>query len=633
MYRQLVPDRPGGHVQPGPSRPERRPGPGRGQEAALPRRGRRTAAGRPRSRRSRSGSPARPARWRAARGRYATIVAEALDRPSGAAGPARRPLADLRRLADPDQGRRRADRRRLAPVAGRARPDHRPARSGVSLWPAAIADEHRRPTAGAAPGLSPDRAGRPGDRLRRVAGRRVQPERPARAAAEGSTALAIEPAWKHDPENSGARRRTGPNSGDPPVHADRRRRPDLRPDGGRRRPPASWDGPARHRAPPAPSSRSTAAPRASCSGSRRRATWSCPTARRTGQPVGQFRGDAGRRRPERLRRRDRPPRADRDLRRLLRRRDRRRRVGPLPGGRRLGDRQLHGHGHGRSAPGSSADYGHRLLSLDGPSLYYQTNLGAVAALDAETGRDPLGRHLSPAGPGADGQGSDRDLNPAIVHDGLVIVAPERRLGDLRLRRRQRPAGLEDRPDPRRGQAEPPAGRGQGAAGRHRRPRAAVRRQDRQAAAHLARRGQGPARASAAACWPATRSTGRPGTRSRSSTRRPGLRAEPPIKLQEIVPDHRRQPRRRRRLPDRRPDRRPGRLLPEQPPDRALSRRDRPRPDQAATYYRLARAAEAIGRDDWRWSRIEQASSARAGRRDGRRRSRWPTRRATTSSAC
>ena len=32
-----------------------------------------------------------------------------------------------------------------------------------------------------------------------------------------------------------------------------------------------------------------------------------------------------------------------------------------------------------------ADLGHRLLSLDGPTVYYQTNLGAVAALDAETG--------------------------------------------------------------------------------------------------------------------------------------------------------------------------------------------------------------------------------------------------------
>src|SRR5262249_42714029 len=31
------------------------------------------------------------------------------------------------------------------------------------------------------------------------------------------------------------------------------------------------------------------------------------------------------------------------------------------------------------------DYHHRLLSLDGPTLYYQTNLGALIALDAETG--------------------------------------------------------------------------------------------------------------------------------------------------------------------------------------------------------------------------------------------------------
>src|SRR5262249_30104352 len=35
--------------------------------------------------------------------------------------------------------------------------------------------------------------------------------------------------------------------------------------------------------------------------------------------------------------------------------------------------------------GTSNDVGHRLLSLDGPTLYYQTNLGAVAALDAQSG--------------------------------------------------------------------------------------------------------------------------------------------------------------------------------------------------------------------------------------------------------
>ncbi|MGC8642125.1 MAG: PQQ-binding-like beta-propeller repeat protein [Isosphaeraceae bacterium] len=73
-------------------------------------------------------------------------------------------------------------------------------------------------------------------------------------------------------------------------------------------------------------------------------------------------------------------------------------------------------------PPVASDYGHRLLSLDGPYLYYQTNLGAVISLEAGTGavrwvatypRQELGRM----------GGSDRDLNPAVVHDGLVIVAP------------------------------------------------------------------------------------------------------------------------------------------------------------------------------------------------------------------
>jgi outer membrane protein assembly factor BamB len=78
-----------------------------------------------------------------------------------------------------------------------------------------------------------------------------------------------------------------------------------------------------------------------------------------------------------------------------------------------------GMGLPRQAPG---DYGHQLLSLEGPYLYYQTNLGAVVALEAETGsvcwvatypRQDTGRMA----------GSDRDLNPAIVHEGRVIVAP------------------------------------------------------------------------------------------------------------------------------------------------------------------------------------------------------------------
>ena len=48
-------------------------------------------------------------------------------------------------------------------------------------------------------------------------------------------------------------------------------------------------------------------------------------------------------------------------------------------------RQFHGDGGIGFAGPVAGDYGHRLLSLDGPFLYYQTNLGAVVALDAETG--------------------------------------------------------------------------------------------------------------------------------------------------------------------------------------------------------------------------------------------------------
>ncbi len=70
------------------------------------------------------------------------------------------------------------------------------------------------------------------------------------------------------------------------------------------------------------------------------------------------------------------------------------------------------------------DFGHRLLTLDGPTIYYQTNLGAVTALDADTGAI---RWVAtyPRQDRLDGGAShDRDLNPAIVHDGLVMVAPD-----------------------------------------------------------------------------------------------------------------------------------------------------------------------------------------------------------------
>ncbi len=67
---------------------------------------------------------------------------------------------------------------------------------------------------------------------------------------------------------------------------------------------------------------------------------------------------------------------------------------------------------------------HRLLTLDGPTLYYQTNLGAVASLDAESGGVRWLATYPWAGRNANGGGHERDLNPAVVHDGLVIVAPD-----------------------------------------------------------------------------------------------------------------------------------------------------------------------------------------------------------------
>lgn len=69
------------------------------------------------------------------------------------------------------------------------------------------------------------------------------------------------------------------------------------------------------------------------------------------------------------------------------------------------------------------DIGSRLLTLDAGTVYYQTNLGVVAALDVETGA----LHWLATYPQRDGRGepggTERDLNPAVAHDGLVIVAP------------------------------------------------------------------------------------------------------------------------------------------------------------------------------------------------------------------
>jgi len=70
------------------------------------------------------------------------------------------------------------------------------------------------------------------------------------------------------------------------------------------------------------------------------------------------------------------------------------------------------------------DSGHRLLTLDGPTIYYQTNLGAVVALDTDTGAIRWVATYPRQDRFDGGPAHDRDLNPAIVHDGLVIVAPD-----------------------------------------------------------------------------------------------------------------------------------------------------------------------------------------------------------------
>ncbi|MHB1557868.1 MAG: outer membrane protein assembly factor BamB family protein, partial [Isosphaeraceae bacterium] len=69
------------------------------------------------------------------------------------------------------------------------------------------------------------------------------------------------------------------------------------------------------------------------------------------------------------------------------------------------------------------DFRHRLLSLDGSRVYYQTNLGAVVALDAETGATQWVASYPRKDPNRLGQSTDRDLNPAVIHDGRVLVAP------------------------------------------------------------------------------------------------------------------------------------------------------------------------------------------------------------------
>ena len=69
---------------------------------------------------------------------------------------------------------------------------------------------------------------------------------------------------------------------------------------------------------------------------------------------------------------------------------------------------------------------HNLLTLAGDSIYFNTNLGAVAAINIDDGRlqwvslYPRRRHGDLASPAAHWQ---RDLNPCLYHEGTLYVAP------------------------------------------------------------------------------------------------------------------------------------------------------------------------------------------------------------------
>lgn len=68
---------------------------------------------------------------------------------------------------------------------------------------------------------------------------------------------------------------------------------------------------------------------------------------------------------------------------------------------------------------------YNMLALDDSTLYYCTNLGAVAALNAETGRVTWAATYSRRTPptSAPGDPSIPDVNPCVVHQGRVFALP------------------------------------------------------------------------------------------------------------------------------------------------------------------------------------------------------------------
>jgi hypothetical protein len=81
------------------------------------------------------------------------------------------------------------------------------------------------------------------------------------------------------------------------------------------------------------------------------------------------------------------------------------------------------------AGGLGDEITHNLLTLAGDRLYFNSNLGLVAALDTNDGSICWLRRYDrgPSQPGADGSAEplhfSRDPSPCLYHEGLVIVAP------------------------------------------------------------------------------------------------------------------------------------------------------------------------------------------------------------------
>ena len=81
------------------------------------------------------------------------------------------------------------------------------------------------------------------------------------------------------------------------------------------------------------------------------------------------------------------------------------------------------------AGGIGDEITHNLLTLAGDRIYFNTNLGLVAALDADSGEIAwLAKYPRLTGksftPGYSAPlHFDRDPSPCLVHEGLVIVAP------------------------------------------------------------------------------------------------------------------------------------------------------------------------------------------------------------------